>query len=142
MNFGRTEKFQPLLSTAILVAFLVFVLVVQACIDDKSPSSDHVTLFDPDSLRVLSTSQEGESLIATKTKGAILLNYGGTYNRTGEVRIYDGKNNLVYGDKELELIAGNITKLNFENTDSDTYQLFVFFDNGEFLVSTVEVPEN
>lgn len=139
MNSGHTPTYQPLLSTLILVAFITLGLVIQACVADTSSSSDTITLFNPDSLNVLSASQEGGSLTATKTKGAILLNYGGTHNRTGEVRIYDAKNNLVYGEKELELIAGKITRLNFENTNSDSYQLFVFFENGEFLVSSVEV---
>lgn len=141
MNFGHSSTYQPLLSTLILVGFITLILVVQACVADKTPPNDSITLFDPDSLRVHSTSKTSESLSATKTKGAILLSYTGAQNRVGKVRIYDAENTLVYGEKDLELVAGKITRVNFENAPSESYQLFVFFDDGEFLLTTVEVPE-
>jgi len=142
MNFGFTAKYQSLLTSLILVVTLSIVGAFQACRTDKSQSTDQASIFNPDSLSIISAAQQPETLSATKSDGTLLLTYTGIYDEVVNLRIYNSENSLVYGEKELKLVAGEETRIDFENISSDAYQLIVFFQNGEFLVTEVEISDN
>lgn len=140
MIFGYTAKHQSLITSLLFGVLVISFLIFQACKTDKPRLDDQAVIFHPDSLPIVSASQKPESLSATRIKDGILLTYSGSHDQVVKVRIYDDDNRLVYGERELILKIGNSTRINFESISFDHYQLFVFFDNNEFLVAEVKDP--
>ena len=130
---GFAAKYQLLLSSLILAALLFFLLSFPSCQSEQKHAEQSHVIYNPDSLSIISTSQLSGKLAAKLSDMKVILFYQGKTDEIVKVRIYNDENNLIYGEKELTLLAEKDTPLDVEQLSPGTYQVFVFFDDAEFL---------
>lgn len=139
MQHSFAAKYQLLLSSILLGIFISLVLMFPACMDDTSQQKGR-EVFEPNLHAVLSASQKLGKLNAILEEEKIRLDYIGEKDESVIVRIYDEKNNLIYGAKDFLLRPEIETHIDFKEYASGMYQLYIFFDNGEFLNTELEIP--
>ncbi|MEL6252216.1 MAG: hypothetical protein AAFR87_09420 [Bacteroidota bacterium] len=137
---GFAAKYQLLLSSLILAAFLFFLLSFPSCQSEQRPAEQSHVIYNPDSLSIISTSQLSGKLNAKLSDMKVYLHYNGKTDEIVKVRIYNAENNLIYGEKELTLLAEKDTPLDVELLSPGDYQVFVFFDDAEFLSTELLIP--
>lgn len=141
MLLGYAAKYQILFSSLLLVALLLCLASVPACKDEKNSPSSSQAIYLPDSISIISASENAGMLSASYEDRKIQLSYEGIRDEQVRVRIYDASNSLVYGEKELTLLVQGKSKLDFEGIVPGSYQIFVFFQDAEFLSTELEIPK-